>query len=140
FYALHFHRPGRAVCIWGFDLLYVNGRDLRALTLHERKRQLERIVKRPRADWLQISETFADGAKLLAEAGRMRLEGIVSERADSPYRSGKRSEWLKVKCAGWREANRERWRLFERSLSASPCCHNAHQELPKWRGCDPQHD
>jgi bifunctional non-homologous end joining protein LigD len=44
----------------------------------------------------------------------MNLEGVVSKRRDAPYRSGRRSDWVKVKCDGWREANMERWRLFER--------------------------
>jgi ATP-dependent DNA ligase len=46
----------------------------------------------------------------------MRLDGIVSKRRDAPYRSGKQCScsWVKVKCATWREANKERWRLFER--------------------------
>jgi ATP-dependent DNA ligase len=44
----------------------------------------------------------------------MRLEGIVSKRRDAPYRPGKQCGWVKVKCATWREANKERWRLFER--------------------------
>jgi bifunctional non-homologous end joining protein LigD len=114
FYRLHFHRHNRGLCVWAFDLLYLNGRDLRDLPLSERKRQLEKLISKARADWLQLSETFDDGAKLLAEADRRGLEGIVSKRADAPYRSGKRSEWIKVKCQTWREANRERWRLFER--------------------------
>ena len=77
FYALHFRRHGHALCVWAFDLLYLNRRDLRALPLHERKRQLERVVKRSRVDWLQLSETFADGARLLAEAERIGLEGVA---------------------------------------------------------------
>jgi len=52
-----------------------------------------------------------------AEADRMRLEGIVSKRGDAAYRSGKRCDWIKVKCVTWRETNKERWRLFE--------CHRA---------------
>jgi bifunctional non-homologous end joining protein LigD len=113
-YRLHFHRHNRGLCVWAFDLLYLNGRDLRDLPLSERKRQLEKLISKARSDWLQLSETFDDGAKLLAEADRRGLEGIVSKRADAPYRSGKRSEWIKVKYQTWREANRERWRLFER--------------------------
>jgi hypothetical protein len=35
-------------------------------------------------------------------------------RDEEPYPSGKRCDWIKVKCATWREANKERWRLFER--------------------------
>jgi ATP-dependent DNA ligase len=44
----------------------------------------------------------------------MKLEGIVSKRRDAPYRSGKQRGWVKIKCATWCEANKERWRLFER--------------------------
>jgi ATP-dependent DNA ligase len=44
----------------------------------------------------------------------MKLEGIVSKRRNAPYRSGKQCDWIKVKCETWRDANRERWRLFER--------------------------
>jgi bifunctional non-homologous end joining protein LigD len=61
-----------------------------------------------------VSESFDDGLELLEAPDRMRLEGIVSKRRDAPYRSGKQCSWVKVKCATWREANKERWRLFER--------------------------
>jgi hypothetical protein len=40
--------------------------------------------------------------------------GVVSKRRDAPYRSGPKCGWVKVKTQAWREANRERWRLFER--------------------------
>jgi bifunctional non-homologous end joining protein LigD len=114
FYALHFRRRSHSLCVWAFDLLYVNGRDLRGLPLVAQKRQLEKLVLKAQVDWLQLSEPFDDGVMLLNEADRRGLEGIVSKRADSPYRSGRRPEWIKVKCASWREVNRERWQLFER--------------------------
>jgi hypothetical protein len=63
---------------------------------------------------LAYSEPFTDGATLLAAADRMGLEGIVSRSAKAPYRSGPRCDWIKTKPPSWREANRERWRLFER--------------------------
>jgi ATP-dependent DNA ligase len=44
----------------------------------------------------------------------MELEGVVSKRRDAPHRSGSRSGWVKTKTQAWREANKERWRLFER--------------------------
>ena len=40
------------------------------------------------------------------------MEGVVSKRRDAPYRSGACRGWRKVKTVAWREANRERWRLF----------------------------
>jgi len=59
-----------------------------------------------------------DGPALVATARRcackLKLEGIVSKRADAPYRSGARPEWVKTKCDVWREANRERFKLFEK--------------------------
>jgi bifunctional non-homologous end joining protein LigD len=99
--------------VWAFDLLHHNGRDLRDLPLIERKARLEKLIIAANAGWLHYSESFDDGVELLKAADRMRLEGIVSKRCDAPYRSGKQCGWIKIKCATWREANRERWRLFE---------------------------
>jgi ATP-dependent DNA ligase len=58
---------------------------------------------------IQFSGTFADPIKLLATCERMRLEGIVSKRRDSAYRSGPTRDWLKTKMAVWRAANRDRF-------------------------------
>jgi len=44
--------------------------------------------------------------------------GVVSKRRDAPYRSGESRNWRRIKTAAWREANRERWRLFERRRDA----------------------
>jgi ATP-dependent DNA ligase len=52
---------------------------------------------------------------LLASAERLGLEGIVSKRRATPYRSGECRDWRKVKTVAWRQANRERWRLLERA-------------------------
>jgi bifunctional non-homologous end joining protein LigD len=114
FYRLHFHRHKHGLCVWAFDLLHHNGRDLRELPLIERKARLEKLILAANAKWLRYSESFDDGLELLQAADRFGLEGVVSKRCDTPYRSGKQSEWIKVKCQTWREANRERWRLFER--------------------------
>jgi bifunctional non-homologous end joining protein LigD len=114
FYRLHFHRHDRSLCVWAFDLLQHNGRDLRELPLLERKARLEKLIAAANTGWLHYSESFDDGLELLAAADRMRLEGIVSKRRDAPYRSGKQCGWVKVKCQTWRAANKERWRLFER--------------------------
>jgi hypothetical protein len=69
---------------------------------------------------------FDDGAKLLEAAERHGLEGIVSKRFRSAYRSGPSRDWVKIKTAAWRAANRERWRVFQgprldgRSTGARP--------------------
>jgi hypothetical protein len=49
------------------------------------------------------------------ECEERRLEGILSKRNRCALPLGTASDWIKVKCAGWREANKERWRLFEKS-------------------------
>jgi bifunctional non-homologous end joining protein LigD len=98
---------------FAFDLLYRDGNDLRPLPLIERKRRLLRLVGRVEIPCLHLVETFDDGVKLLAAVDRHGLEGIVSKRRDAPYRSGESRDWVKVKTAAWRAANRERWRMLE---------------------------
>jgi len=55
-----------------------------------------------------------DGLALLRAAEQRALEGVVSKRCDATYRAGECRDWRKVKTVAWREANRERWQLFER--------------------------
>ena len=99
------------LCVWAFDLLYIDGVDVRAQSLVARKDRLRALITDDPA--LRFSDGFDDGTRLLAEAERLRLEGIVSKRRDAPYRSGTRCGWIKVKCPGWRLRNRDRWKLFE---------------------------
>jgi hypothetical protein len=66
----------------------------------------------PTAGALRFSESFSDPVRLLAVAGDVGLEGVVSKRRDAPYHSGRTLAWIKVKTERWRLANRERWRLF----------------------------
>jgi bifunctional non-homologous end joining protein LigD len=85
--------------VWAFDLLQHNERDLRELPLLDRKARLEKLILAANANWLLYSESFDDGLRLLAEADRLGLEGVVSKRRDAPYRSGKQCGWVKVKSA-----------------------------------------
>ena len=64
---------------------------------------------------LHLTQAFDDGAKVLEAAERHGLEGIVSKRTDSAYRSGPSRDWVKTKTAAWRMANRDRWNAFQRS-------------------------
>jgi len=57
-----------------------------------------------------LSATFDNPHRLLAAYEERRMEGTRSKRIDVPYRSGNACDWVKVKCAGWREANKEHWR------------------------------
>ncbi|MCJ8142256.1 DNA ligase D [Ancylobacter sp. A5.8] len=82
-----------------FDLLYLDGRDLRGLPLKARKAELVRLAEKA-VPPLRLSEPFdVDGATLLRHACRLSLEGLVSKRASAPYRSGRNKDWIKSKCA-----------------------------------------
>ncbi|MBP2159566.1 MULTISPECIES: non-homologous end-joining DNA ligase [Asticcacaulis] len=82
-----------------FDLLHLNGQDLKKQTLLERKGQLERLVKgRDLNDRIIYSEHFAENPDFLPHLCSLEMEGLISKRIDSTY-TGKRSKaWLKVKC------------------------------------------
>ena len=102
--------------LWAFDLMQLNGNDLRAIHLKDRKRRLGHLIGRSGITCLLHSETFDDGERLLAECEKRRIEGVVAKHRASIYRSGRSTSWVKVKCPAWREANRDRGRrLFGES-------------------------
>jgi bifunctional non-homologous end joining protein LigD len=84
------------------------------LPLIDRRLQLTELLARSNVRCLHLVWGFDNGAKLLEAAERHGLEGIVSKRARSAYRSGPSRDWVKVKAGAWRAANRERWRFFEK--------------------------
>jgi len=106
-------RPN-TIHLWAFDLLAFNGRDLRLLPLVKRQAVLQTLLERFACPAVSLSEPFEDGISLLRVAEQRGLEGVISKRRDAPYRSGECADWRKVETAAWQEANRERWRLFER--------------------------
>ena len=105
------------LCIWCFDLLELDGADLRTRPLIERKKKLRDMLITADDDRLRYSEEFPDPVKLLAVVEKMGLEGVVSKRADAPYRSGPQKDWIKVKARAWREANADRWEHVQRRSS-----------------------
>ncbi len=87
------------IIFFAFDLLYLDGQDLRMMPLSERRQLLGPIVS-GRTGAIRFSEeVHADGAEFFQVACEMGLEGIIAKRRDKPYRSGRRPEWLKIKCA-----------------------------------------
>jgi bifunctional non-homologous end joining protein LigD len=81
-----------------FDILHLDGQDLRALPAIERKAMLWDLVK-PATDIIQYSQHVeGGGADFFAAVDRMNLEGMVSKRRNSPYRSGESDAWVKTKC------------------------------------------
>jgi bifunctional non-homologous end joining protein LigD len=92
-------RSQATLCYYLFDLMFLNGNDLRGLPLLGRKERLRRML--PKHPLLAFSDHRSKhGTKYFKEAERMGLEGIMAKRAASPYRSGQRSgDWLKIKTA-----------------------------------------
>lgn len=85
---------------FAFDLLHLDGENLRDDPLLARKERLESLLARADAQGpLRYSEHFVEsGQTMLSHACRMGLEGIISKRTDAPYRSGRGRDWLKSKC------------------------------------------
>jgi bifunctional non-homologous end joining protein LigD len=82
-----------------FDLLYLNGYDLRDQPLIERKKLLKGMLRGLKQKNIRFSDhQEKDGAKILKEACHLDLEGVVSKKADSSYRSGRGGDWVKTKC------------------------------------------
>ncbi|MGN6209345.1 DNA ligase D [Asticcacaulis sp.] len=83
-----------------FDLLYLDGEDLRGLHLLERKARLAELLKGKDFDGrINFSEHFFEADKgFLNRICDMEMEGLICKRADAPYVSGRAKSWLKVKC------------------------------------------
>ena len=88
---------------YAFDLLYLDGFDLRGAPLAERKRVLAELLAGASERILYAEHLEGDGAEIHERACAMGLEGIVSKQQDAPYRSGRVESWIKVKC-GKRDA------------------------------------
>ncbi|MGY2909190.1 non-homologous end-joining DNA ligase [Bradyrhizobium sp. URHC0002] len=85
------------IVLIAFDLLYLNGRDIRKLPLFERKAELTKIIA---GTDVQFSESFEiEGREMFAHACELGLEGVVSKVRDSVYASGRGHNWVKKTCA-----------------------------------------
>ncbi|PBB95021.1 DNA ligase [Mesorhizobium sp. WSM3862] len=100
FHALHSRLTWNAelLAFVAFDILHLDGEDLRARPAMDRKAILWDLVK-PADGLIQYSEhVVGGGAEFYQAIDKMGLEGMVSKRASSPYRGGKSDAWVKTKC------------------------------------------
>ncbi|MBD9597489.1 MULTISPECIES: non-homologous end-joining DNA ligase [unclassified Ensifer] len=81
-----------------FDLLYFDGHDLRKTELSVRRHLLTDFLDGASGAAQLSEEAHGDGVDLLANACSMGLEGIVAKHRERPYRSGRKGDWIKVKC------------------------------------------
>jgi len=88
----------RPLTYFAFDLLHLDGHNLRGLPLVKRKEVLAALLERG-GESLRVSEHLeTDGEEMFKRACELHAEGIVSKRGDSTYTSGRGGDWLKLKC------------------------------------------
>ena len=98
FNALHSRRHDDEVQLYAFDILALDGEDLRGLPLSMRKTNLALLLaRRPDGSFVAPFEQGEIGPDLFRAACRMGLEGLVSKRRDRPYQAGRSKHWIKVK-------------------------------------------
>jgi bifunctional non-homologous end joining protein LigD len=95
------------VFLYAFDLIELNGDDLRRDPLQVRKATLASILAKARPGIRFNEDIEGDGPAVFAHACKLGLEGIVSKRKDSTYRSGRSPDWLKMKNANAPAVKRE---------------------------------
>ena len=92
-------RQPNSIILYAFDLLHLDGKDLRQEPLSERRARLEHLVLSDAESRIQFSEEFhGDGNAFFTACAERGLQGIVSKHALAPYRSGRSKTWLKTKC------------------------------------------
>ena len=110
---IRYRRYDADVFLYAFDLIALNGDDLRRDPLEVRKATLASVLtKAGRGVRFNEHMEHEDGDLVFRHACKMGLEGIVSKRKGSPYRSGRSADWLKMKnpaCAAVRREAEEDW-------------------------------
>jgi bifunctional non-homologous end joining protein LigD len=110
---IRYRRYDASVFLYAFDLIELNGDDLRRDPLEVRKATLASVLTKA-GTGLRFNEHIEhdDGEMVFRHACKMGLEGIVSKRKCSPYRSGRSADWLKMKnpaCAAVKREEEEDW-------------------------------
>ena len=96
-----------SIFLYAFDLIELNGDDLRRDPLESRKATLEMMLAKAGSRIRFNEHMKGDGETVFRHACKIGLEGIVSKRKDSPYRSGRSPDWLKMNNANAPAVKRE---------------------------------
>ena len=94
---IHHKHHGDAAVLVAFDLIELDGEDLRRSPIEYRKRKLAKLVHRPQLGIVLNEHHEGDGEIIFKHACKLGCEGIVSKRLGSLYRSGRSAHWVKVK-------------------------------------------
>jgi bifunctional non-homologous end joining protein LigD len=82
-----------------FDLLHLDGYDLRNVPFMDRKQLLKQVLADTPEPLVYVEYLEAEGDRVLQHACKIGLEGVVAKRRNSIYRSGRTDDWIKLKCA-----------------------------------------
>lgn len=121
----------------GFDLLWLDGEDWHPAPLLDHRARLTELLQGNSSAMLRLSEQLPpDPQSLLASACQLDMEGVISKRASAAYRSGRSTDWIKLKCGqgdefiiaasppvrarAWRRATWARW-SWPRPPPTAPC-------------------
>jgi bifunctional non-homologous end joining protein LigD len=107
FNRVHYRYHDESIFLYAFDLIELNGGDLRRDPLERRKATLEIILAKAGAGMQFNEHTDGDGETVFRHACKLGLDGIVSKRKDSAYRSGRSPDWFKMKNADAPAVKRE---------------------------------
>jgi bifunctional non-homologous end joining protein LigD len=94
---IRYRRQDHAVTLCAFDLLDLDGEDLRQMPIELRKATLKGLLRHPHSGVAFNQHFDADGDTVYRHACALGCESIVSKRLGSPYRSGRADAWLKIK-------------------------------------------
>ena len=87
------------IVFYVFDLPHFDGQDMRSLGLEERRAELAQVLAPATSDRIRLSEVFDVSIEsVLGSACKLGLEGVIAKRRDSVYRSGRSTDWIKLKC------------------------------------------
>jgi bifunctional non-homologous end joining protein LigD len=124
FNLVRYRHDDESIFLYPFDLIELNGDDLRPDPLEGRKATLEMTLAKAGSGIRFNGHVEGDGETVFRHACKLGLEGIVSKRKDSPYRSGRSPDWLKMKnckCASGQA--RGGGGLGQRTVALSGRCH-----------------
>jgi bifunctional non-homologous end joining protein LigD len=91
-------RHSQSMLFYIFDIMHLDGFDLRAAPLLDRKRVLAGLLENVRPPIIYSDYMEEDGELMFEHACKLHLEGVVSKLRDAPYWSGRGETWIKVKC------------------------------------------
>jgi bifunctional non-homologous end joining protein LigD len=106
--------PSQPMRYFTFDLVWLNGRDLRSMPLLARKRQLKQLLPARSAHMLYVDHIKGSGIELYQLACQLDLEGIVAKRAASQYDHNANGDWIKIKNPNYSQKD-GRGDLFKRT-------------------------